>query len=47
MLERQDYAFALPTGSRLRESIDTSLLQRTNAPDWPARLKEALGEDPP
>jgi len=43
LLERQDYAFALPTGSRLREPIDTSLLQRINAPDWPQRLNEAFG----
>ncbi len=47
VLERQDYAFALPTGSRLREPIDTSLLQRINAPDWPQRLKRAFGEDGP
>ncbi len=45
LLERQDYAFALPTGSRLREPIDTSMLQRINAPDWPERLKKAFGED--
>lgn len=43
LLERQDYAFALPTGSRLREPIDTSLLQRINAPDWPQRLDKAFG----
>jgi ABC-type amino acid transport substrate-binding protein len=47
VLERQDYAFALPAGSRLRKSIDTSLLQRINAPDWPARLKKAFGEGAP
>lgn len=47
VLERQDYAFALPTGSRLRKPIDTSLLQRINAPDWPARLKKAFGETAP
>jgi ABC-type amino acid transport substrate-binding protein len=47
VLERQDYAFALPTGSRLRKPIDTSLLQRINAPDWPARLKKAFGEAAP
>jgi ABC-type amino acid transport substrate-binding protein len=43
LLERQDYAFALPTGSRLREPIDTSLLQRINAADWPQRLDQAFG----
>lgn len=47
VLERQDYAFAVPTGSRLREPIDTSLLQRINAPDWPQRLKKAFGESTP
>ncbi|TAL86897.1 MAG: transporter substrate-binding domain-containing protein [Rhodanobacter sp.] len=47
VLERQDYAFALPSGSRLREPIDTSLLQRINAPDWPERLKKAFGESAP
>lgn len=47
VLERQDYAFALPTGSRLREPIDTSLLQRINAPDWPARLEKAFGDTQP
>ena len=47
VLERQDYAFALPTGSRLREPINTSLLQQINAPDWPERLKKAFGEASP
>ena len=47
VLERQDYAFALPSGSRLREPIDTSLLQRINAPDWPERLNKAFGDAQP
>ena len=47
VLERQDYAFALPTSSRLREPINMSLLQRINAPDWPERLKKAFGEAQP
>lgn len=42
-LERQDYAFALPTGSPLREPIDTSLLTQINAPDWPERLEKYFG----
>ena len=42
-LERQDYAFALPTGSRLREGIDTSLLQRINSPDWKKWLEAYFG----
>lgn len=44
-LERQDYAFALPTGSPLREGIDTSLLQRINSPEWNTRLVEYFGTD--
>jgi polar amino acid transport system substrate-binding protein len=44
VLERQDYAFALPSGSPLREQIDTSLLRRINAPDWPQRLNKAFGK---
>ncbi|NII09887.1 transporter substrate-binding domain-containing protein [Oleiagrimonas sp. C23AA] len=42
-LARQDYAFALPQQSPLREAIDASLLQRINAPSWPARLKKYMG----
>ncbi|MGB8635269.1 MAG: ion channel, partial [Rhodanobacteraceae bacterium] len=42
-LERQDYAFALPTGSPLREGIDTSLLQRINSPDWKKWLEAYFG----
>ena len=44
ILARQDYAFALPNHSPLREAIDTSLLQRINAPDWPDRLNKAFGQ---
>lgn len=33
-LERQDYAFALPLNSPLREPINTSLLGLINSPDW-------------
>lgn len=43
-LERQDYAFALPNHSPLREAIDTSLLQRINAPDWNERLAKYFGD---
>lgn len=42
-LERQDYAFALPTGSPLREPIDTSLLERINAPAWKDLLRNYFG----
>lgn len=43
VLARQDYAFALPSNSPLREPIDTSLLRRINAADWPQRLREYFG----
>ena len=43
ILERQDYAFALPTASPLREQIDTSLLRRINSPDWKQRLGKYFG----
>lgn len=44
-LERQDYAFALPTASPLREPLDTSVLRHINSPDWPERLKQYFGKD--
>jgi ABC-type amino acid transport substrate-binding protein len=43
-LERQDYAFALPTDSPLREPINTSLLRRINAPDWKTLLDKYMGD---
>lgn len=43
-LERQDYAFALPTASPLREPLDAALLRRISAPDWPERLFRYLGQ---
>ena len=44
LLERQDYAFALPDASPLREPIDASLLQAINSPDWQTRVSEYLGD---
>ncbi|HET9033187.1 MAG TPA: transporter substrate-binding domain-containing protein [Dokdonella sp.] len=44
LLERQDYAFALPEMSSLREPLDASLLQAINSPDWNARVAEYLGD---
>ncbi|MBS7456044.1 transporter substrate-binding domain-containing protein [Coralloluteibacterium stylophorae] len=44
-LERQDYAFALPTGSPLREPLNEALLARINAPDWNLRRARYLGDD--
>ena len=43
-LERQDYAYALPTGSPLREPLNASLLQRVNASDWRMRVSHYLGK---
>jgi ABC-type amino acid transport substrate-binding protein len=47
LLQRQDYAFALPAGSRLREPIDVSLLGQISAPDWPQRVERAFGGSAP
>jgi polar amino acid transport system substrate-binding protein len=44
LLERQDYAFALPNASALREPINASLLEAINSPDWQARVSEYLGQ---
>ncbi len=46
VLARQDYVFALPTNSPLREPIDTSLLRRINAADWAQRLSVYFGDSP-
>lgn len=43
-LERQDYAFALPTGSPLREPLDTALLKRINSSNWSMRIVDYIGE---
>lgn len=45
VLARQDYAFALPTHSPLREAIDTSLLQRINSDQWNKRLEDYFGKE--
>lgn len=42
--ERQDYAFALPPGSRLREPVNQALLRITDAPEWQERLTDLLGQ---
>ncbi len=44
-LARQDYAFALPPQSPLREEINASLLRRINAPNWTTYLNRYLGSD--
>lgn len=45
VLSRQDYAFALPTHSPLREQIDTSLLQQINSDSWNKRLENYFGQE--
>ncbi len=42
--ERQDYGFALPSGSPLREPINRALLERLQDPAWEATLFEYLGQ---
>ncbi len=42
--ERQDYAFALPTDSPLRERINQALLRRIASPEWKDVLAGYLGE---
>lgn len=44
-VERQDYAYALPSSSPLREPINASLLQRVNSADWRKRVNAYLGGD--
>jgi ABC-type amino acid transport substrate-binding protein len=41
--ERQDYAFALPPGSPLRESINRALLETTASREWTDILRRHLG----
>jgi ABC-type amino acid transport substrate-binding protein len=41
--ERQDYGFALPSGSALREPINRTLLERLHDPVWEAALFDYLG----
>jgi ABC-type amino acid transport substrate-binding protein len=42
---RQDYAFGLPQGSKLREGINESLLRRIDGQPWSAEIKQVLGAD--
>lgn len=41
--ERQDYAFALPNGSDLRELINTRMLEIITGSEWRATLEDYLG----
>ena len=42
--ERQDYAFAMPTDSPLRERINRVLLRKIGSPEWKDVLADYLGE---
>ena len=44
--ERQNYAFALPSESPLRESINRVLLRKTSSPSWEEVLESYFGESP-
>ena len=44
--ERQNYAFALPSNSPLRESINQVLLRKTSSPSWDEILATYFGEKP-
>jgi len=41
--DRQDYAFALPQGSELREPINRAILEHLVTDEWQATLKRYLG----
>lgn len=43
-VERQEYAFALPPGSQLREPINQALLEITSGDDWARTLEDYLGD---
>ena len=42
--DRQNYAFALPTDSPLRESVNRVLLRKTSSPSWDEVLATYFGE---
>lgn len=42
--ERQDYAFALPPDSKLREPVNQALLRIKDNPEWEAQLADLLGD---
>tara|TARA_R110002111_G_scaffold255157_1_gene321222 strand:+ start:9999 stop:11099 length:1101 start_codon:yes stop_codon:yes gene_type:complete len=44
IFERQNYAFALPSGSPLREPINQVLLRQTSSPSWDEVLATYFGE---
>ena len=42
---RQDYAFALPQDSAIREPINQSLLREIESTEWTNKLKQVLGKE--
>ena len=42
---RQDYAFALPQDSALREPLNEALLRRIDSPQWTNHVNEVLGSE--
>lgn len=42
--DRQDYAIALPEGSKLREPVNRALLEIINSDEWQAVINKYLGE---
>ncbi|WP_416307764.1 transporter substrate-binding domain-containing protein [Neptunicella sp. SCSIO 80796] len=44
-LARQDYVFALPDQSPIREVINASMLKRINSPQWPERVSSYFDGD--
>jgi ABC-type amino acid transport substrate-binding protein len=46
VFDRQDYAFALPQGSDLREPINRAILEYLASDAWRDTLTEYLGSQP-
>lgn len=44
--DRQNYAFALRPGSKLRERLNRAILEHVAEPDWQDTLYRYLGEQP-
>jgi ABC-type amino acid transport substrate-binding protein len=42
--ERQDYAFALPPDSPIREAVNQAILRIIASPEWEEELVDLLGE---
>jgi hypothetical protein len=42
LLERQDYGFALPSGSSLREPINRELLAKIRDPGWRSQVQRFI-----